>query len=203
MANFRKRRDIAEEERGLIGIGALIVFIAIVIVSAVATGIIIKTSLSLQQQARATTKETIREISSGLRVLDAKGKTSMEERLENITLVCRPYPGTRSINLENTVIQYKSDYEVKYLQYDGDNNVIVENSESEFEVEKVQDRSGSCKTQLSVLGDVSLIKIRLGSGKMLGANERASITIIPNTGFKTYYEVFMPGMTSENEWYLL
>ena len=50
-------------EEGSIGIGAMIVFIALILVAAVASTIIIKTAEELQQNAEATSDDTRKEIS--------------------------------------------------------------------------------------------------------------------------------------------
>ncbi len=110
MFDSRDSRTSGKDESGLVGIGVLVVFASIVIVSAVAAGVLINTSFSLQQQARATTKDTVSQVSSGVNILDAKGRTSTNAKeIENIELVVRPYPGTEAINLERTIIQYKSE----------------------------------------------------------------------------------------------
>ena len=50
-------------EEGSIGIGAMIVFIALILVAAVASTIIIKTAEELQQNAEQTSSDTRKEIS--------------------------------------------------------------------------------------------------------------------------------------------
>lgn len=71
---FNEAKGIQKEDRGLVGIGTLIIFIAIVIVAAVAAGVLIDTSQALQEQARATGEETIQSVSTGVKVIDVKGK---------------------------------------------------------------------------------------------------------------------------------
>ena len=84
-------RDI----RGMVGIGTLIVFIAMVIVAAVAAGVLINTSGKLQEQARATGEETIRQVSSGVEVTALKGRTGDGPVVENLELVVRIRPGSQ------------------------------------------------------------------------------------------------------------
>ncbi len=201
MIDFLKERDLEEENRGIVGIGTMIVFIAMIIVASVAAGVLINTAGSLQQQARATGQETIAEVSSGVRVLAAKGYTNADGYLENIDLVVRPYAGTQGINLENTVLQYKSSYEVNHLESQDDEAAFT--ATTDFLVEELQDVSGTGKWMLETMGDIVKITIQPGGGNELKPSESAIITFYPNSGFKTSYGISVPPTTKENAWYEL
>ena len=58
------------EEEGSIGIGAMIVFIALILVAAVASTIIIKTAEELQQNAENTSSDTRQQISGKVSITD-------------------------------------------------------------------------------------------------------------------------------------
>ena len=58
-----------DEEGGSIGIGAMIVFIALILVAAVASTIIIKTAEELQQNAENTSSDTRQQISGKVSIL--------------------------------------------------------------------------------------------------------------------------------------
>ena len=57
------------QEAGSIGIGAMIVFIALILVAAVASTIIIKTAEELQQNAEQTSSDTRKEISGKINIV--------------------------------------------------------------------------------------------------------------------------------------
>ncbi len=198
----RRKIGLGEDNAGLIGVGTLIVFISIVIVSTVAAGVLINTSLSLQQQARATTGETVAQISSGIAVIDAKGKTDSTQEIENIEIAVRPYPGTESINFENTVIQYKGEAGVRYLNYENHESGTFEKANNYY-TESVQDTSATGATEMRNMGDVRKIIIQLPEDEQLKTNQTARLTFIPNSGFETYYEVMTPAAIGANRWYLL
>jgi len=66
------------EESGSIGIGAMIVFIALILVAAVASTIIIKTAEELQQNAESTSQDTREQISGKVSISDVFVKTVHE-----------------------------------------------------------------------------------------------------------------------------
>jgi archaellin len=59
-----------QREEGSIGIGAMIVFIALILVAAVASTIIIKTAEELQQNAENTSSDTRQQISGKVSIID-------------------------------------------------------------------------------------------------------------------------------------
>ena len=69
-------------EEGSIGIGAMIVFIALILVAAVASTIIIKTAEELQQNAENTSSDTRQQISGKVSVADVYVKTTADPLAE-------------------------------------------------------------------------------------------------------------------------
>jgi len=70
-----KHPTARDDESGSIGIGAMIVFIALILVAAVASTIIIKTAEELQQNAESTSDDTRKQISGKISILDVFIKT--------------------------------------------------------------------------------------------------------------------------------
>ncbi len=65
---MKKNNEIKNDEIGSIGIGAMIVFIALILVAAVASAVIIQTGEKLQQNAQQTGSDTQQEISGKISV---------------------------------------------------------------------------------------------------------------------------------------
>ena len=68
--NSFETAEARRDESGSIGIGAMIVFIALILVAAVASTIIIKTAEELQQNAEQTSSDTRQQISGKVSVVD-------------------------------------------------------------------------------------------------------------------------------------
>jgi flagellin FlaB len=95
------------EERGQVGIGTLIVFIAMVLVAAIAAGVLINTAGFLQTQAEATGQDSTDLVSERINVNSAVGLVSSQntEELAEVRLTVSGAPGADDIDLSDTTIQ--------------------------------------------------------------------------------------------------
>ncbi|WP_436900763.1 archaellin/type IV pilin N-terminal domain-containing protein [Halovenus halobia] len=101
-------------DRGQVGIGTLIVFIALVLVAAIAAGVLINTAGFLQTQAEATGQQSTDQVSDNINVIGQVGQinvtTSDSETVINETrLTVQRAAGSGDINLESLSIQYVGD----------------------------------------------------------------------------------------------
>ena len=99
-ANRAIRSDRAE-----VGVGTLIVFIAMVLVAAVAAAVLINTTGTLQQRAQATGKEATQEVSSNLKVVNVFGIVT-SGKVEDFRVVAQLSAGALPMDLEQAIIRY-------------------------------------------------------------------------------------------------
>ena len=92
-----------EQDRGQVGIGTLIVFIALVLVAAIAAGVLINTAGFLQSQAEATGEELTDQVANGLQIVGAAdtNPSELDEPQISITLA----PGSDSVDLADARIE--------------------------------------------------------------------------------------------------
>jgi len=95
-----------EKDVGSIGIGAMIVFIAMVLVAGIAASVLIQTSTRLETQALATGSETTAEVASGIAVYDVLGYTnSSVEDISKIAIGIRPRAGSAEIDISQIFME--------------------------------------------------------------------------------------------------
>jgi len=115
---------LRKKDVGAIGIGAMIVFIAMVLVAGIAASVLIQTSTKLESQAMKTGQETTEEVSTGIAVFDIKGYAPDGGNLDNMTITVRPRAGSADIDLAEVFLELSNtDYKV-IMNYDtaGSNN---------------------------------------------------------------------------------
>jgi len=94
-------------EEGSIGIGAMIVFIALILVAAVASTIIIKTAEELQQNAEATSDDTRKEISGKISILQVLVNTSSittdvnDVNVDSLIITAKVASGSTDVLVQN------------------------------------------------------------------------------------------------------
>jgi flagellin FlaB len=93
-----------EEERGQVGIGTLIVFIAMVLVAAIAAGVLINTAGFLQTQAEATGQESTEQVTNNVDIVSSIGTGSGS--VDTVNLVVKKSPGSDPIDVTAIEIQY-------------------------------------------------------------------------------------------------
>jgi flagellin-like protein len=166
------------DDRGQVGIGTLIIFIALVLVSAVAAGVLIDTSGQLESRASDTGEDAQAQVSNQIDVVSATAQTSGSS-IDSITLVVKKSPGSDPIDLTDATVQYTSDGASKTL------------TESELTISGID----SAGTTLENNGERAEITIDLAgtSGlSSLSEGETAQLKIVDQSGASTVYGVNVP-----------
>jgi len=104
-----------DDRRGQVGIGTLIVFIAMVLVAAIAAGVLINTAGFLQNQAENTGTESTEQVADNLNVITEVGEVNYDDNINELRVGVQPASGADDINLAELTVQYVSDGEFENL----------------------------------------------------------------------------------------
>jgi flagellin FlaB len=158
-----------DADRGQVGIGTLIVFIAMVLVAAIAAGVLVNTAGFLQATAQDAGQESVDKVTNRVDVVSVHGivNASGEERtVDTLNLTVRLAAGSGGVDLGSTTIKYLSGSTAETLVYNesaaNDFNNI---SSDEFTAVALDDDDGS----FSVLNEQSdRFEIRINTSVVEG-----------------------------------
>ena len=109
---------LRKKDVGSIGIGAMIVFIAMVLVAGIAASVLIQTSTKLESQAMLTGQQTTQEVSTGMAVFDIKGYAPDSGNIDQLVITVRPRAGSADIDIAEVFLELSNtDYKV-IMNYD-------------------------------------------------------------------------------------
>ena len=132
---------LKKEDIGDMGIGAMIVFIAMVLVAGIAASVLVQTANRLEIQAMQTGQQTTAEVATGIKVIDIEGQRTLrpirynattgliggsgpfedwlnETRMQNMTITVSPRAGSLDIDLSQAVIEISNSSAKCILSYD-------------------------------------------------------------------------------------
>jgi flagellin-like protein len=192
---------ISEDGRGQVGIGTLIIFIALVLVAAVAAGVLVQTSGLLQAQAENTGQDAQSEVGNQISVVSATGTVgddgSGNKAVDEINLVVKKSAGSDPIDLGEATIEYTSDTQSATL-------VQGTAGDSEFGTTAVGSGSDTIMSnngdRITVTIDTSNIEGSGNAGDGLAAGEEATLRIVDQSGATTIYGVNVPDSVGDRSY---
>jgi flagellin FlaB len=174
----------SRNEKGEMGIGTMIVFIAMVLVAAVAAGVLLSTAGLVQQQAQDTGTSAIEDVASGFRVVAIQGDrdADLKNTIQNLTLKLCLEAGSPAIDMDEVIIEIT----------DGSTDVSLEYGaaadDDEYAVTVLRDPAGAWSPG-RVVSQGTLIKVQINAdaaGLNLDTQTECSLKIIPKHGAATY-----------------
>jgi flagellin FlaB len=179
------------------GIGAMIIFIAMVLVAGIIAYVIISTGSLLEIQSGSTGTQTIKEVSSGLKVSTIQGHNTAG-LIDKIVILITPRPGSPDIDLNEVLIELSDSTQKNVMEYSstywidgtaGLDNLFDVNAfssvASEFGVIVIVDADGSCAQNNPVVNRGDSVMLALNTTALFGGvSENINIlgNVIPMEG---------------------
>ena len=196
-----------EEEEAEMGVGTLIVFIAMIIVAAVAATVLITTAFKMQQQAEHTGDIAMADVATGFKVLNVAGDrdnpndaAGITNKLEILEIKVGLLAGSPAINVSDTIIEISDgSKDVTLVFVDtaaGEYNQSA--SATQFAVQPLRDMAptnSSTSYAMMSSGDVSKLFIDANAcGLSLYTQTECVIKIMPKHGIPTLESFTTPAV---------
>ncbi len=114
---------IMAQKKAEMGVGTLIIFIAMLLVAAVAAGVLIQTASSLQEKSLATGQQSRSQISTNLRSIEVSASSGNNQSLTEFRQIVKLSPGSEPIKLNALIITFNTENKTSTLKYRGTSGI--------------------------------------------------------------------------------
>jgi len=193
-----------EEERGQVGIGTLIVFIAMVLVAAIAAGVLINTAGFLQSKSQETGQQSSKQVSDRVQEVATVGNVTDSGTIDIVNVTVTQAPGAGEIDIQNATVTWIGPSGTNQLTSTTQNYTAGGGpSADEFSYIAVKDSDGSdnvlndADDRLNLVFDTTAINGELNEGQevtikintMAGATTSIRFTVPESLGNKQAVEL--------------
>jgi len=199
---------IFDNEKADIGIGTLIIFIAMVLVAAVAATVLIYTIGVLQQKATFAAKDAPAQVTSNIMIVNVIGDRvnssipGLQPGIQGLLIRIKPEVGTTSMDVRQIIINIINSDENKIIRYSN-----ISNIENTFVAIPIRDEDLSFSPDAPVInsGDlVDLVFYTLNyTNPILIPKQTISLSIHQEQGASINIEINAPNSFGINRYVLL
>ena len=197
---------LLDNKKASMGIGSMIIFIAMILVAGVTASVMIQTMNSLQQQALRTGEETVRDISGGLKVTHVTGYNN-GSKITQVAIFLVPLAGSGDINMTYADISLSDTTSHVILSCNNScfsssisnglfNTLNASNlTATTYGIMVVRDIDGSCSSTTLTINDEDLIVLLVNTSKCFsGISTRTEIfgDVIPEYGISGIISFITP-----------
>jgi len=171
-------------KRAEAGIGTLILFIAMILVAAVAAGVLIQTASSLQSKALSTGSKATTQVSTAAVINSVFAENGTGGSVEHFFVEMKLAPGSDGLNFNDGLLEIILNNDAKSMSYLGEvtscnQTTATSAGATGYNVEYVINGSNH-KTAYLQQGDV--VKICFNSSRAVLEDEEFRISFTPKTG---------------------
>ena len=177
----RRKNQLSNDNAAQVGIGTMIVFIATVLVAAIAAGVLISTSSDLQERSSRTGQDATEQVSSNLRVESVIGKRDAASGgLDDLEIYVSLAPGAAEVDLSQVKIQISNATGLTTYSYSATATSATENTATAL---RDADSSFSAANPVMTPGDLVRIDVALDTaGTEFQPRDDIRVVMIPEVG---------------------
>ncbi len=198
---------VRRNQKGALGIGSMIIFIAMVLVAGIVAYVILSTGSQLENQSGSTGTQTIKEVSTGLKVSTIQGHNT-SGLIDKIVMIVTPRAGSPEIDLSAVLVELSNSEQKNVLEYasaywvDGSAGLddlfdadAFSSVSSQYGVIVLIDDDGSCSQNTPVINRGDSVMLALNTTAVfngIGENVNIMGNVIPEDGAWSIIEFRTP-----------
>jgi flagellin-like protein len=171
--------------RGQVGIGTLIIFIALVLVAAVAAGVLTNTAGELQTRAADTGDDAQAEVSNQIDVVSSTGQIN-NDSVGTVELVVKKSPGSDPVDLSQTTIEYTSSSSSETLSH------AASVSATKFETTEIKGNGDDVLNDAGERVEITVDASAIEGDDGIASGESVELQIVDQSGASTVHGVNVP-----------
>lgn len=200
------------------GIGSLIIFVAMLLVASMAATVIIQTMNSLQQQSLETASETIKDIATGIEVTHISGKIN-GSNITQIAIFITTVLSSNEIDINHAHVTLADPNKQVILFYDSsyynsslsnglfDSLDLTNLDSSSFGIIVIKDTDGSCAVNSPIINEEDIIVLMVNASSCFGdgsstsgIGNRIEVTgdVYAETGIRGVIDFITPSAFTDN-----
>lgn len=192
-ANWKSQEGapLRSDDRAEMGISTMIVFIAAVLVAAIAAAVLIDTGSRLQERSQRTGNEVTNQVSSNLLLVGAQGdRPSVTGNVLTVHLLVSLAPGSSDVDLSQLLVQVKTEnLSVPFSYMDAPTDA------THFNTTGIRDEDHSHTGATPVMNAGDLVQINLdlnAAGIPLEPRRHMQVTLLPEVGVVYHADLSAP-----------
>jgi flagellin-like protein len=196
------------EKKGDMGIGTLIIFIAMILVAAIAAGVLIQTAGTLQNKALQTGDRSKVQVSTSITVTQIFAENGSSGGLTDFFITLKLAPGSDPIKFTDALVSFSLKDKSVNLAYKNAGCISDSGTgyrsnqatgEGNYTVQYLINGSNHMDSYLTI-GDVA--RICLESPRQVTEDESIKINILPKTGSQANLDFSSPNVISQRRMFL-
>jgi flagellin FlaB len=190
----------SNQRKGAQGIGTLIIFIALILVAAVAAGVLIQTASSLQSKSLDVGRQSQEKITTDIEVVQVYAANTSDGTIDGagadtMTMIVRLGSGSSPINLNDLIVKMDTQSGSQNLQY-----VVGAATQTAYNVSYVSNSGVAGTAGYLVTGD--LAQVTFLNANDVNEGETATIRLLTKNGAVKPVDMTTPSAMVEVTTYL-
>ena len=166
-------------KKGEMGIGTLILFIAMILVAAITAGVLIQTATNLQSKALETGSRSTRQVSTAISTILLYGEDGSDGRIDNAYQNIRIIPGSDVVKINDTMMSVDLSNVSSDMIYDEAASCNSTVPSGRFAATYLKNGTNHIDGYI-VVGDV--VQLCYSFRRPVGEDESIRVSIVPKIG---------------------